>query len=97
MKKSITSINPKSKKQEKKYIIWLIYMQFFFTILLILFGLVSLFKKGALPFFELFLSLTLILMGLNNKLIYKRAYMTFLYFGCGIFFFLFSLLSFIGG
>ena len=86
MKKSITSINPKGKKQEKKvtkYPKILIIIQLILTITVIVFGLITLFKNELVYIFELILGITLIDMGINNHLIYKRNKLTILYFLIG--------------
>lgn len=87
MKKSITNINPKGKKQEKKvpkYPKYLIIIQLILTIAVIAFGIIALFKNELVYIFELILGITLIDMGINNHLIYKRNKLTILYFLIGL-------------
>ena len=87
MKKSITNINPKGKKQEKKvpkYPKYLIIIQLILTIAVIAFGIITLFKNELVYIFELILGITLIDMGINNHLIYKRNKLTILYFLIGL-------------
>ena len=87
MKKSITNINPKGKKQEKKvpkYPKYLIIIQLILTITVIAFGIITLFKNELVYIFELILGITLIDMGINNHLIYKRNKLTILYFLIGL-------------
>ena len=99
MKKSITNINPKSKKQEEKsttYLKYLIILQFILTIGLIIFGIITIFKTELVYVFELFLGITLIVMGINNHLIYKRKNLTILYFLIGLGAFILAILKLIG-
>ncbi len=87
MKKSITNINPKGKKIEKKspkYPKYLIIIQLILTIAVIVFGIITLFKNELVYIFELILGITLIDMGINNHLIYKRNKLTILYFLIGL-------------
>lgn len=96
MKKSITSINPKvkqqNKKQKNKQNI-LIAIQFILTIAVIIIGIISLINKSLIPIFQLTCGLTIIDMGINNKLIYKRPYLTGIYIAIGIFFIILSILK----
>lgn len=87
MSKSVTSLNPKAKKQQEKsknYLKALIILQFFLTIGLIIFGIVTIFNTDLLYIFEIFLGITLLVMGLNNFLIYKRRNLTILYIIIGL-------------
>ena len=87
MSKSVTSLNPKAKKQQEKsrnYLKVLIILQFILTIGLIIFGIVTIFKTDLLYIFEIFLGITLLVMGLNNFLIYKRRNLTILYIIIGL-------------
>ncbi len=82
MSKSVTQLNPKAKKQQEKsfsYLKVLIILQFFLTIGLIIFGIITIFKTDLLYIFEIFLGITLLVMGLNNHLIFKRKNLTILY------------------
>ncbi len=82
MSKSVTQLNPKAKKEQEKkfgYLKILIALQFFLTIGLIIFGIVTIFKTELIYIFEIFLGITLLVMGLNNYLIYKRRNLTILY------------------
>ena len=96
MKKSITSIHPKAKKKERNVYPFL-YVQLFLTFLTLILGVISIFKKEIFGYFELSLSLVIFDMGLNNKLIYKRAYLTLFYLGIGLFLFVLGLIKIIGG
>lgn len=87
MSKSVTSLNPKAKKQQEKsknYLKALIILQFFLTIGLIIFGLITIFKTDLLYIFEILLGITLLVMGLNNHLIFKRRNLTILYLIIGL-------------
>ena len=87
MSKSVVQLNPKAKKQQEKnfsYLKVLIILQFVLTIGLIIFGIVTIFKTDLLYIFEIFLGATLLVMGLNNFLIYKRKYLTILYIIVGL-------------
>ena len=96
MKKSITNINPKAKKKERNVYPFL-YVQLFLTFLTLILGVISIFKKSIFGYFELSLSFVILDMGLNNKLIYKRAYLTLFYLGIGLFLFVLGLIKIIGG
>lgn len=87
MSKSVVQLNPKAKKQQEKsfsYLKVLIILQFFLTIGLIIFGIVTIFKTDLLYIFEMLLGITLLVMGLNNFLIYKRRNLTILYIMIGL-------------
>lgn len=87
MSKSVVQLNPKAKKQQEKsfsYLKVLIILQFFLTIGLIIFGIVTIFKTDLLYIFEILLGITLLVVGLNNFLIYKRRNLTILYIIIGL-------------
>ena len=87
MSKSVVQLNPKAKKQQEKsfsYLKVLIILQFFLTIGLIIFGIVTIFKTDLLYIFEILLGITLLVMGVNNFLIYKRRNLTLLYLIIGL-------------
>ena len=87
MSKSVVQLNPKAKKQQENsfsYLKALIILQFFLTIGLIIFGIVTIFKTDLLYIFEILLGITLLVMGLNNFLIYKRRNLTILYIIIGL-------------
>lgn len=87
MSKSVVQLNPKAKKQQEKsfsYLKVLIILQFFLTIGLIIFGIITIFKTDLLYIFEILLGITLLVMGLNNFLIYKRRNLTILYIIIGL-------------
>ena len=87
MSKSVVQLNPKAKNRQEKnfsYLKVLIILQFILTIGLIIFGIVTIFKTDLLYIFEIFLGATLLVMGLNNFLIYKRKYLTILYIIVGL-------------
>ena len=97
MKKSIMNINPKRKKKEKKYSIAFIYVQLFLTIFLLIFGFITLFNKQLYVYFQFLLAITILDMGLNNKLIYKRNSLTIFYFIIGIAILIIGIFNLIGG
>ena len=87
MSKSVTSLNPKVKKQQEKsrnYLKVLIILQFILTIGLIIFGFITIFKTDLLYIFEIFLGITLLVMGLNNHLTFKRRNLTIIYLIIGL-------------
>ena len=87
MSKSVTQLNPKAKKQQEKsfsYLKALIILQFFLTIGLIIFGIITIFKTDLLYIFEILLGITLLVMGLNNYLIFKRRNLTIIYLIIGL-------------
>lgn len=87
MSKSVTKLNPKVKEKEKKnqnFLKVMIAIQFFLTIGLIIFGIITIFKTSLLYVFELLLGITLLDMGINNHIIYKRPNLTILYLIIGL-------------
>lgn len=87
MKKSITSINPKAKVKErssKKITKYLVTIQFILTIILIISSIIAIFKHGLINLVGLILGITLIDMGINNNLIYKRKGLTLIYIIIGL-------------
>ena len=83
MKKSITNINPKVKQKKKDKSIIFLNIQFILTISLLVLGILSLIYKDLYFYFKLLLGITIIDMGINNQLIYKRLYATYVYLGVG--------------
>ena len=87
MSKSVTSLNPKAKKQQEKnknYLKALIMLQFFLTIGLIIFGIITIFKTDLLYIFEIFLGIILLVIDLNNHLIFKIRKLTIIYLIIGL-------------
>ena len=87
MSKSVTSLNPKAKKQQEKNITYLkalIVIQFILTISVIIFGIITIFKTDLIYIFEILLGMALLVMGLNNHLIFKRKNLTILYLIIGL-------------
>ena len=84
MKKSITNINPKVKQKKKDKSIIFLNIQFILTISLLVLGILSLIYKDLYFYFKLLLGITIIDMGINNQLIYKRLYATYVYLGVGV-------------
>ena len=85
------------KKKEKKYSIAFIYVQLFLTIFLLIFGFITLFNKQLYVYFQFLLAITILDMGLNNKLIYKRNSLTIFYFIIGIAILIIGIFNLIGG
>ena len=99
MSKSVTQLNPKAKKQQEKSINKLkvlIVIQFLLTISVIFFGIITIFNTNLLYYFEILLGITLLVMGLNNYLIYKRKNLTILYIIIGIGSIILALLEILG-
>ena len=87
MSKSVVQLNPKAKNQKEKrfsYLKALIILQLFLTIVIIVFGIITIFKTELLYIFEILLGITLLVMGVNNFLIYKRRNLTILYLIIGL-------------
>lgn len=87
MSKSVTQLNPKAQNRQEKsfnHLKVLIIIQFILTICLIIFGFVTIFNTDLIYIFELLLGVTLLVMGLNNFLIYKRKSLTILYLIIGL-------------
>ena len=87
MSKSVTSLNPKAKQQQEKSITYLkvlIIIQFILTITVMIFGIITIFNTQLLYIFEIILGITLLVMGLNNYLIYKRKNLTIFYLIIGL-------------
>ncbi len=98
MKKSVMTINPKVKEKEKKYnyLKVLMIIQFILTISLIVLGIITVFNNDLLYVFELVLGITLIDMGINNYLIYKRNSLTILYLIIGLGSFVLAIMGLLG-
>lgn len=79
-----------------KYNILPVMLQFIFTILLIIFGILYFVNGDYNKWFLLFLGLDLMVMGYNNNIIYRRKNFTFLYVVFGIIVLFISLLFFLG-
>lgn len=84
MKKSITKINPKVMKKKKDNTKLFLTIQFILTILLVVLGILSFIYKDLFFYFKLLIGITIIDMGINNQLIYKRLYATYVYLGVGV-------------
>ncbi len=87
MGKSVTKLNPKAnnvKEKQFNYLKILILFQFILTIALIILGIITIFKTDLIYIFEMFLGITLLIMALNNTLIYKRKSLTFFYIIIGL-------------
>jgi len=84
----------KSKINNKN--IFFVDLQLFFTIVTIILLIWFFFNQSIVIYVELFLGLSLISMGINNHLIYKRKYFTVIYFLLGVVVLLNTILSFLG-
>ncbi|MBQ8131346.1 MAG: hypothetical protein IJ193_02525 [Bacilli bacterium] len=71
-------------------------LQLIFSVVTAILLLWFVFDKRVVPFFEIFLGLSLITMGINNHLIYKRKHFTVLYIVIGVFILISTFLSIIG-
>ena len=83
MKKNDKNSTKKQNKGQSFFIIS-IYIQLILTAALIIFGIVALFKRELFIWFQLLLGITILDMGINNQLFYKRKNITFLYIGIAI-------------
>lgn len=83
MKKNDKNSTKKQNKGQRFFIIS-IYIQLILTAALIIFGIVALFKRELFIWFQLLLGITILDMGINNQLFYKRKNITFLYIGIAI-------------
>lgn len=90
MKKSITNINPKVKQKKKDNSKIFLTVQLILTISLLILGILSFIYKDLYFYFKLLLGITIIDMGINNKLIYKRLNATYVYLGVGVIIILFA-------
>ncbi len=98
MSKSVTKLNPKAKQQEKSFLHLkiLIVIQFILTISVIILGIVTIINPKLIYIFEIVLGITLLIMGLNNYLIYKRKNLTLLYAIIGLGSIILAILKLIG-
>ena len=99
MSKSVTKLNPKAKQQQEKSFLHLkilIVIQFILTISVIILGIVTIINPKLIYIFEIVLGITLLIMGLNNYLIYKRKNLTLLYAIIGLCSIILAILKLIG-
>ena len=99
MSKSVTKLNPKAKQQQEKSFLHLkilIAIQFILTISVIILGIVTIINPKLIYIFEIVLGITLLIMGLNNYLIYKRKNLTLLYAIIGLGSIILAILKLIG-
>ncbi len=99
MSKSVTKLNPKAKQQQEKSFLHLkilIVIQFILTISVIILGIVTIINPKLIYIFEIVLGITLLIMGLNNYLIYKRKNLTLLYAIIGLGSIILAILKLIG-
>lgn len=71
-------------------------LQFIFTILVIVFGILYFINGDFNKWFLLSLGLALIIMAYNNHMVYKRANFTILYLVVGVIILIISILNFLG-
>ena len=99
MSKSVTQLSPKAKQQQEKSFLHLkilIAIQFILTISVIILGIVTIINPKLIYIFEIVLGITLLIMGLNNYLIYKRKNLTLLYAIIGLGSIILAILKLIG-
>ena len=99
MSKSVTKLNPKAKQQQEKSFLHLkilIVIQFILTISVIILGMLTIINPKLIYIFEIVLGITLLIMGLNNYLIYKRKNLTLLYAIIGLGSIILAILKLIG-
>ena len=99
MSKSVTKLNPKAKQQQEKSFLHLkilIVIQFILTISVMILGIVTIINPKLIYIFEIVLGITLLIMGLNNYLIYKRKNLTLLYAIIGLGSIILAILKLIG-
>lgn len=79
-----------------QYNIFPVVLQFIFTILVIVFGILYFINGDFNKWFLLSLGLALIIMAYNNHMFYKRANFTILYLVVGVIILIISILNFLG-
>lgn len=79
-----------------QYNIFPVVLQFIFTILVIVFGILYFINGDFNKWFLLSLGLALIIMAYNNHMVYKRANFTILYLVVGVIILIISILNFLG-
>lgn len=73
-----------------------LYLQFIFSIAVILSIIFYFINRQNISYLEFFLGITLVIMGYNNKQFYQRKNMTILYLIIGISLIIFSIVQFLG-
>lgn len=88
-----------TKTNSKKNIVTklMIIIQLILTIALIILGIITIFKPTLLRTFEIVLGITLIDIGLNNQLIFKRKNLTALYYLIGLGSLIIGIFQILGG
>ncbi len=88
-----------TKTNSKKNIVTklMIIIQLILTIALIILGIITIFKPTMLRTFEIVLGITLIDIGLNNQLIFKRKNLTALYYFIGLGSLIIGIFQILGG
>lgn len=92
------SVNNNSKKSSaiNKYNILSVNLQVIMTVIVVVFGIISLMRADFTKWFQLALGFNFIVIGYNNYLIYRRTNFTILYIGMGILFLILSIFGFVG-
>ena len=88
-----------TKTNSKKNIVTklMIIIQLILTIALIILGIITIFKPTLLRTFEIVLGITLIDIGFNNQMIFKRKNLTILYYIIGIGSLIIGIFQILGG
>ncbi len=88
-----------TKTNSKKNIVTklMIIIQLILTIALIILGIITIFKPTLLRTFEIVLGITLIDIGFNNQMIFKRKNLTVLYYIIGIGSLIIGIFQILGG
>lgn len=84
------------KKENGKLKFTMLVIQFFLSIVALAFAIVFFFNRNIVVPFQISLSLTMFVMGINNLLIYKRKVFTFLYFLIGLVLLILAVLTILG-
>ncbi len=86
----------KQENSQPKLSYPMLYLQAILTITMLVLAVVTIFKQVVLPWFELSLGVTLIVIAINNARFYKRKGGTILYSIIGAILVLLSILNFLG-
>ena len=85
-----------TKKQNPRIKYTLFFIQFLLSIITLVFAIIFFFNKNVVAPFQISLALTMIVMGINNLLVYKRKIFTFLYFIIGFVLLVLAVLTILG-
>jgi hypothetical protein len=87
----------KEEKIENKQVkAYMLVIQFFLSIITLVFVILFLFKKNVLAPLQISLALTLFVMGINNILVYKRKFFTLVYLVIGLALLVLAVLTILG-